>query len=120
MAFVHVTSVEMARRLRNWGEIDEVAERALNRLTRTFALQLEALKRYQALAEQKISLQQVSVTDGGQAIVGNVTQAPHQNVTETGSAPPPPDLTATNVVPMPTMAENKKRAPFKAKRTATK
>ena len=74
----------------------------------------------QAGAEQKITLQQVSVTDGGQAIIGNVTQAPHQNVTETGSAPPPPDLTATNVVPMPNIDESKKRAPFKARRTATK
>jgi hypothetical protein len=117
MAVVHVASMEMACRLPNWGKIDEVAERAVNKFNRTFVLQLEALTRYRAGAKQKITFQQVSVTDGGQAIVGNVTQAPRQSVTETGAAPPPPASTATNVVPMP---GSKKRAPFKARRTATK
>jgi hypothetical protein len=49
------------------------AERAFNKLTRTFAMQMEALKRYRSGAEQKVTLQHVSVAEGGQAIVGNVT-----------------------------------------------
>jgi len=34
---------------------------------------MEALKRYRASSEQKIVVQHVNVSDGGQAIVGNVT-----------------------------------------------
>jgi hypothetical protein len=52
------------------------AERALNKLARTFAMQMEALKRYRTGGEQKVTVQHVSVQEGGQAIVGNVTQAP--------------------------------------------
>src|SRR6516225_11786252 len=55
------------------------AERAFNKLTRTFAMQMEALKRYRAGAEQKVTLQHVSVAEGGQAIIGNVTHAPRKN-----------------------------------------
>ena len=35
---------------------------------------MEALKRYRAGGEQKVTVQHVSVSEGGQAIVGNVTQ----------------------------------------------
>ena len=50
-----------------------MAEKALNRLSRTFTAQVEALKRYRSTAEQRITVQHVNVGDGGQAIVGNVT-----------------------------------------------
>lgn len=36
---------------------------------------MEALKRYRSGGEQKVTVQHVSVNEGGQAIVGNVTQA---------------------------------------------
>jgi hypothetical protein len=49
-------------------------ERTLNKLARTFTAQLEALKRYRTGGEQKVTVQHVSVSDGGQAIVGNVAQ----------------------------------------------
>jgi hypothetical protein len=45
----------------------ESAERGLNKLARTFNLQLEALKRLRSGGEQK-----VHVHEGWQAIVGNV------------------------------------------------
>ena len=35
---------------------------------------MEALKRYRTGGEQKVTVQHVSVSEGGQAIVGNVTQ----------------------------------------------
>jgi hypothetical protein len=54
------------------------AERLLNKLARTFAIQIEALQRYRSGGEHKVTVQQVSVNDGGQAIVGNVTQAPRK------------------------------------------
>jgi hypothetical protein len=124
MAVVHLASVEMAGRLRDWGKIDEVAERAVNKLTRTFALQLEALKRYRAGAEQKVTLQQVSVAAGGKAIVGDVTQAPqqppHDNAPRKSSASPEPDFDATNVVPMPIIDESKQHAPIARRRVGSK
>ena len=50
------------------------AERAFNKLTRAFIAQMDALKRYRTGGEQKVTVQHVTVTEGGQAIVGNVTQ----------------------------------------------
>ena len=50
------------------------AARALGRLARTFPAQIEALKRYRSHGEPAITVHNVSVGDGGKAIVGNVTQ----------------------------------------------
>ena len=50
------------------------AERSLNKLARTFACQLEALKRYRSKGNQHIVVERVTVSDFGQAIVGNVSQ----------------------------------------------
>ena len=49
------------------------AERAFNKLARTFTAQVEALKRYRSAGEQTVRVEHVTVNDGGQAIVGNVT-----------------------------------------------
>jgi hypothetical protein len=46
----------------------------LNKLARTFASQIEALKKYRSGGEQTIKVQHVTVNDGGKAIVGNVSQ----------------------------------------------
>jgi hypothetical protein len=48
------------------------AERAFNKLARTFAAQVEALKRYRTGGEQRVIVQHVNVNEGGQAIVGAV------------------------------------------------
>ena len=50
------------------------AARALGRLARTFPAQIEALNRYRSHGEPAITVQNLSVGDGGKAIVGNVTQ----------------------------------------------
>jgi hypothetical protein len=62
----------MARRLATVENIEQqdCAERAFNKLTRTFA---EALKNYRPKGEQKMTVQHVHVAEGGQAIVGNVS-----------------------------------------------
>ena len=49
----------------------EFAMRAVNQLGRTFTAQLDGLKRYLSAPVHNVS---VSVSEGGQAIVGNVTQ----------------------------------------------
>jgi hypothetical protein len=78
MAAVHMATMTSARRLARAETISQLdsAERAFNKLTRTFATQLEALKRYRTGGEQKGTVQHVTVSEGGQAIVANVTQAP--------------------------------------------
>jgi len=50
----------------------DAAERALNKLARTFATQMEALKRYRTSGQQKVTVEHVTVNAGGQAIVGAV------------------------------------------------
>jgi hypothetical protein len=75
MAAVHSLTMTFARRLANVDTIpqQDSAECAFNRLARTFAAQVEALKRYRSNGEQKMTVEHVTVNQGGNAIVGNVT-----------------------------------------------
>jgi hypothetical protein len=50
----------------------EAACSAINKFARTFAAQMESLKRYRSRGDQNDTV--VSVSEGSQAIVGNVTQ----------------------------------------------
>jgi hypothetical protein len=72
----HVLTMKQATQLAEADHlaIQDSAERAYNKLTRTFIMQLEALNRLETGGEQKVTVQNVSVNEGGQAIVGNVTQ----------------------------------------------
>ena len=81
MAAVHMASMTFARRLAHVDNIpqQDSASNAFNKLARTFAAQVEALKRYRSGGEQKMTVQYVHVAEGGQAIVGNVN-APTQGV----------------------------------------
>ena len=74
MVAVHMATMTFTRRLAHVETLDQQnsAERALNKLSRTFAMQLEALKRYRTGGEQKVVVQHVNVNEGGQAIVGAV------------------------------------------------
>ena len=76
MAAIHMTTMTFAQRI---GRVENIpqqdsAERALNKLARTFTTQMEALKRYRTGGEQKVTVHHVTVNEGGQAIVGNVQQ----------------------------------------------
>lgn len=75
MAVVHSLAMNMAGRMSGVTTIDqqEVTGRLINNLTRTFTQQLEALKRYRSTGEQKVTVEHVTVNEGGKAIVGNVT-----------------------------------------------
>ncbi len=75
MAAVHNATMTFARRLNHVDNIQQQdsAERAFNKLARTFAAQMEALKRYRTGGEQKVTVEHVTVNEGGQAIVGNVS-----------------------------------------------
>jgi hypothetical protein len=74
MAAIHMAAVATAGYLgasKSAKNID-LHERGLNKLSRTFTTQMEALKRYRSKGNQRIVVERVNVSDGGQAIVGNV------------------------------------------------
>jgi hypothetical protein len=74
MGAIHAATMMLARRLNHVDTIQQqdAAERALNKLARTFATQMEALKRYRSTGQQKVTVEHVTVNAGGQAIVGAV------------------------------------------------
>ncbi len=80
MVSVHVMAMRCAQHLARAEDIvqQDSAARALGRLARTFPAQIDALTRYRSQGEPAITVQNVSVADGGNAIVGHVTQ--HRNV----------------------------------------
>jgi hypothetical protein len=78
MAAVHMATMTFARRL---AQVDTISQQdsagnIFNKLARTFAVQLEALKRYRTGGEQRVTVHHVTVNEGGRAIVGAVSQAP--------------------------------------------
>ena len=89
IAAIHMATMTFARRL---GHVENIpqqdsAERALNKLARTFAIQVEALKRHRTGGGQTVRVEHVTVNEGGQAIVGNVTQAGGGGVEKSGEQP---------------------------------
>jgi hypothetical protein len=85
MVSVHMAAMRCACRLACTDNLpqQEGITRALTRLTRTFAAQVEALSRHRNSDERAITVQNLSVQDGGRAIVGNVTQHANMLVAET-------------------------------------
>jgi hypothetical protein len=77
MAAIHTAMMKCASELDQARDLlqKEFIGRALNKLARTFAAQMESLKHYRTGGEQKVTVQHVWVSEGGQAIVGNVTQS---------------------------------------------
>ena len=76
MVSVHVMTMRCAYQFARADDIasQDSAGRALGRLARTFPAQMEALNRYRNESEPAMTVQNVSVQDGGKAIIGNVTQ----------------------------------------------
>ena len=74
MAATHVATIRAARWLANTENIPQVQAHytGFNKLTRTFAAQIEALRKHRTGGQQKVIVEHVTVNEGGQAIVGNV------------------------------------------------
>jgi hypothetical protein len=89
MVSVHVMAMRCAQHLANADDIaqHDSAARALGRLARTFPAQIEALNRYRSHGEPAVTVQNVKVEDGGNAIVGNVTQHASVIVSDKNPAP---------------------------------
>lgn len=69
MAVIHAAVMTLGRRLMTVDNIpqQDSAERALNKLARTFAAQLEALKRYRGSGEQQVPVPAQSSSGAGKA-----------------------------------------------------
>ena len=76
MAATHQATIMLARRLNHVENIpqQDAAERALNKLARTYTAQMDTLKRYRSKGQQTVRVERVNVESGGQAIVGNVSK----------------------------------------------
>jgi hypothetical protein len=89
MVSVHVMAMRCAYYLVDANDIaqQDSASRALGKLIRTFPAQIEALNRHPCHGGPAITVQNVSVGDGGKAIVGNVTQHASVIVADKSGAP---------------------------------
>jgi hypothetical protein len=94
----------------------ELHERTLNKLCRTFASYVDVLHRcYRSGSEQRVMVQQnVSVNDGGQAIVANVAQNASAADNKPNSAPAM--ITDLCAEPMPVIEPNEQPVPVSVKR----
>lgn len=66
MALVHLTTMTFTRRLAHVDTIQQQdsAQNALNKLTRTFTNQMEALKRYRSNVQQTVKVEHVHIQSG--------------------------------------------------------
>lgn len=80
MVSIHVASMRCACRLACTDDVpqQESLSRTLTRLARTYAAQMEALNRHRSSGACAITVQNLSVQDGGKAVVGHFTQ--HANL----------------------------------------
>ncbi len=79
MTTVHNLTMDMTSRFREGEQTLDWASYyvdGINKLMRTYTTQMEALNNYRNKGKQQITVkhQHVNVNDGGQAIVGDVTQ----------------------------------------------
>jgi hypothetical protein len=116
MSDIHRTAMRFAQRLDEAEYIGEreMVERALNRLARTFTAQIEALDRHRTGGAQTVSVQNLSIR-GGQAIVGNVTQAPRQSAPNEAAAPAPAPANIRNEAMEIPDEPRRKQVPMKRK-----
>jgi hypothetical protein len=84
MALVQMAIMELGSRLANAvaPSAKESILREISRAARTFAMQLDALKRYRSSGEPKVTVQQVFMSEGRQASLDDVTKAPCEGTPE--------------------------------------
>ena len=75
MAATHQAMMAMGMKLNHVGTIplQDSAERAFNKLARSYAAQMDTLKRYRSKGQQTVRVERVTVESGAQAVVGNVS-----------------------------------------------
>jgi hypothetical protein len=114
IAFVHVAAMKAADHLAfaKSAPLYDSAERAFNKLSRTFVSLVEALNRYRGSAVSNVTLQQnILVTEGDHPVVGSITHAPRDTVPEK-TLPSAFGTNASNVIAStPIIEGNGARAP---------
>jgi hypothetical protein len=70
-------------------QVMESQERSMTRLSRTYIAQIDALKKYRSKAQQTVRVERVTVNEGGQAIVGDVTHGGGGLMTKNDTNPRP-------------------------------
>ena len=108
MAALHMSMMNYIDEFARLGHTpqQEMAERAVNKLSRTFATLVGALKHHRTGGEQKLTVRYVS--ESRQAIVGTVTQAPRDLLPEkTPNATPA--LTDARQTAMEIVGERKRK-----------
>ena len=75
MTATHTLMTTLAGRAFDQGnpQVREAQERSMTRLSRTYIAQMDAIKKYRAKAQQTVRVERVTVNEGGQAIVGDVS-----------------------------------------------
>ncbi len=75
MATCHSAIMQLASQFSNARTLPEleIIERMLTKMMRTYTSQFEALRRHQRGPDQTVNVENLSVTDGSQAIVGHVS-----------------------------------------------
>jgi hypothetical protein len=118
MVGVHALAMRFGKYLRdpnNFIELDSY-ERVFNKLTRTFPAQMEALKRYRSSGAPNVRVQNVSVCEGSQAIVGNVLQNGGANPSEKPAGSPA--LLSEKATPPMEILNDPERAPLATRRSS--
>lgn len=71
----HVATIRAGRWMANAETLPQIEAHytGFNKLARTFAAQVEALRKHRTGGQQKVVVEHVTVNEGGQAIVGNVS-----------------------------------------------
>ena len=75
MLITHMPMTSLAGRAADQTSIinRELQERSMTRLSRTYLAPMDGLKKYRAKAQQTVRVERVTVNEGGQAIVGDVS-----------------------------------------------
>jgi hypothetical protein len=121
MAAVHLNTMRLLQQMPAVGSLPQLdaLERATNKFARTFLFQMEALKRHRSGGEQKVTVQNVSIGDGGQAIVGNVTQNPRQTATDNAPVAAPRQLAQSKMRTARVLIEDQPREAVLLKRKSS-
>jgi hypothetical protein len=120
IAAAHIISMRSAERVVNTMSMPdrESSQQAFNKSTRTLVALLEGLKRYRSGGQQTVTVQHVHVGEGGQAIVGQVTQAQTEAQSKKAAAAATPLLTDAKAVPMAPIDASRTKLPVAARRGA--
>jgi hypothetical protein len=104
MMAVHHATIECFRRAMVGGQTFEQRDSNLKhaeKLSATYAMQLDTLNKHRGKGQQKVTVEHVNVAAGGQAIVGNVDPRPAAATRSRRRKVPPPQLEHQTTVTPP-------------------